>query len=222
MSVVDFVTSSAGNPGSTTLTLPGGAPSIGDVLILSCGSSSGSDASDPASGQGGVTTWEPWISTVRRSSQIWFGVVDDTPSASVIFNNQFRNSQRTLARVQGLNLASLLHGTPLAANNQNSNPTAGAFTPTAGADVLLFSAIASQVATVVDPSSPWVNLATTGIGPCAYRIVTGASGNYQAAWDTTNGFATWDAQLLAFNLATGAPTDPDFLFSRRRDARLRR
>lgn len=220
--VADSVTSAAGTPGSTTLTLPGGAPDLDDVLVLILGSSSGSDASSPASGQGGVTTWTQLISTVRRSSQIWYGVVDGTPAAGVTFNNQFRTSQRTLIRVSGLNTASLVHGTPLAANNQAELITAGAFSPTGGASVFILSGFASNVASVGGETlGGWTDIVSSSIGGCAYRNVTSASGSYQATWDTDNVNSQWDVQLVAFNNAAAA-SDPDFLFSRRRDARRRR
>ena len=195
-------------PSNVTVTLPGGAPSVGEVLVLVVGANAGSDATKPASGQGGVTTWSELISTVRRSTQIWYGVVDGTPSASVVYNNNYRLiGYHALLRVQGLDTASLIHGTPLAANGQSEFPTAGAFTPTGGANVWLLTACATSTGGTpggISSSTPsgWTELHSTTFGPLAYVEIASASGAYSLTWDTNDANRSWDAQLVAFNVAS--------------------
>lgn len=201
-------------PGNVTVTLPGGAPSVGEVLVMGIGANSGSDATKPANGQGGVAVWSELISTVRRSTQIFYGVVSGTPSASVIYNNNFRLiGYHALLRVQGLDTASLVHGTPIATNGQQRFISAGAFTPTGGANVWLLTGCATSTGGTpggISASTPggWTELNSTTFGPLAFVEVASASGAYDLTWDSQDVNRSWDAQLVAFNVAsTGTTVD---------------
>lgn len=206
-SLAQAAVTGSGSGGNTTLTL-GGTSTTGNVLVLVVGSTSGSDASAPASGQGGVTTWTQEISTVRRSSQLFYGVVDGTPSASVLFNNQFRTAAYALMEIQGLNTGSLIHGTPIkadgAAGGGGGTASSGAFTPTASAAVFLVGCGALQGGATSNAGGSWTDALGSGsISPVAYQDVASASGSYTASWGI-GAFGTWDAQLVAFNSSGGA------------------
>lgn len=203
--IADHV-SGSGAGGNVTLTLPGGAPSLGEVLILVHNGNSGNDATKPASGQGGVTTWNEIISTVVRSSQVWYGVVDGTPAAGTQFNNQFILSTYSLLRMQGLDAASLIHGTPIANSASVTNPiTTGSFTPTTGANVWLLATCSTSTGGTSggEQSGGWTDFTSGTTGPIAYREVASASGSYGASW-TAAAARSWDAQLVAFNVAAAA------------------
>lgn len=208
-SLAQAAVTGSGAGGSTTLTLAG-TTTTGNVLMLHVASgSTKATATGPASGQGGVTTWTRLASTTRRASEFWYGVVDTTPTNSVTFNNGFRGTASwALMEVQGLDTASLIHGTPLTANNQSGVTATGSFTPTASAEVFLVSMAAIQNnAQSNSLGTGWTDVLGSGFNPVAYQAVASASGSYSNSWTNANAFTVWDAQLVGFNVAAAGASE---------------
>lgn len=196
--------------GGTTNVVLDAAPTAGNVLVLTRGSSSGGVADLSSVSGGGVTTWvKSHSSSVSRHVEVWRGVVDTTPSATVTFNNNFANCGWDVSEHSGLDTAALPHGTPVANNGGGVAPTTvstSAFTPTAAADVLLIaSAGISGGGSTGAVTGGFTDILATGVtNPVAYQYITGASGSYTATWAAAN-YTSWDAVIVAFNVSGGGP-----------------
>lgn len=191
-----------GSGGNRTITL-GATPTPGNTLILISGRNSGNDVSAPASGQGGVTTWTQRISTVLRSSQVFYGTVGGSPSASVVYNANYNVGDAILIEVSGLDTSSYIHGTPITNSGTSTTASTGSFTPTASAEVWLLSVSAVRDnAQSASNGSGWTDLVGSGyVNACAYQYVASASGSYSNNWTTSAAWKDWDTQLIAFNVA---------------------
>lgn len=194
--------------GSTTTITLDTAPTTGNVLVLTWGTSSNSsDLSTPSGG--GVTTWVKQAeSTARRSASVWSGIVDTTPSANIVVSGTV-TMQMSVSEWNGLDSGgTLVQGFTL--KNAQGTTTTGAncsHTPTASSNVVLIYVDGQQANSATGPSAGWTAMvAAAGVGPSAYQIVTGASGAYSNKFSLVTNYNEWDACIVAFNVAAaGTP-----------------
>lgn len=182
------------------------ASTTGNTLIFAWGTSSTSDCTGPSGG--GVTTWvKDAESTARRSCSIWSGVVDTTPSAVITVSAMAgTNTAADVSEWSGLDSGgTLVQGFSI--KNAQGTAASGAncsHTPTSSSDVVLIYVNGQQSNSATGPSAGWTALtAAGGIGPSAYQIVTAASGAYSNKFSIANNYVTWDAAIVAYNVASG-------------------
>lgn len=193
---------------STTLTLDA-APTTGNVLILTWGTSnSTADASTPTGG--GCTTWtKQGESSTRRSTSIWTGIVDTTPSANVVMPGTVTMSF-TVTEWSGLDSGGTLVQGSAQLASASGTVASGAnstITPTSSTDVVLIASFGIQSNTSSGPTAGWTDILAFGtIHAASYRVVTSASGAYTNKYGIASDFVGWDSVCIAFNVAAaGTP-----------------
>jgi hypothetical protein len=204
--VKDTNANAAGGTGALTIT-PGAAYASGALLVVTSSASSAGAITSITGG--GVTTWNLVRSDFSAGfrAEIWYGYNSGGGSAAVVVTYTTSGAKyancielggaiASGVATDGVNGASGINGTSINSGN---------VTPTAATEVIIFNSGAFQAATaaVAGPSG-WTSLTSRAPStqyPSSYKIVTSASGSYNATYAI--GYNRFGVNIAAFKAGGG-------------------
>lgn len=169
---VDFST----NQNTTPLTIT--APATGNLLVAIWLTKSNLTITSFTSGGGGVTTWslaKALNSGTTRRCEIWYGVVDTTPTTTITANHSKSSSQRDLYCVEWSGQAAVtILGTTNSATAASTTMSSGTCVTTNAASLVIAAALCNT-AISAGPTGGFTDFtlpASALIGRAAYKVET--------------------------------------------------